>query len=102
MFSRHETVIHMTGTLAPLQRDNEIDLGELLGSLRNHRWCIMRITSLFIGLCIIYDITATPVYHATSTAQVEQKVPDLPGLSALSQTLGASAPEASTQSALIT
>ena len=92
----------MTGTLAPLQRDNEIDLGELLGTLRDHKWFIVRITALFIVLGIIYAITATPVYQATSTAQVEQKVPDLPGLSALSQTLGASDPEASTQSALIT
>ncbi len=92
----------MTGTLTPLQRDNEIDLGELLGTLRDHKWFIVRITALFVVIGIVYAIAATPVYQATSTAQVEQKVPDLPGLSALSQTLGASDPEASTQSALIT
>ncbi|MBD8880685.1 MULTISPECIES: polysaccharide biosynthesis tyrosine autokinase [Rhodanobacter] len=92
----------MTGTLAPLQRDNEIDLSELLGTLRDNKWLICRITVIFVVLGIIYAVVATPIYQATSTAQVEQKVPDLPGLSALSQTLGAEDPEASTQSALIT
>ena len=43
----------MTGTLAPLQRDNEIDLGELLGTLRDHKWFIVRITALFVVLGII-------------------------------------------------
>ncbi|MEW9570433.1 polysaccharide biosynthesis tyrosine autokinase [Rhodanobacter sp. Si-c] len=92
----------MAGTLNPVQRDNEIDLGELLGTLRDHKWLIARITGFFVVLGIIYAIVATPIYQATSTAQVEQKVPDLPGLSALTQTLGAEDPEATTQSALIT
>lgn len=92
----------MTAPLNLVQRDNEIDLGELVGTLRDHKWLIIRITAIFVVLGIIYALTATPVYQATSTAQVEQKVPDLPGLSALSQTLGASDPEASTQAALIT
>ena len=93
---------HMTGTLAPLQRDNEIDLSEMLGTLHDNKWMIARIVCFFVVLGIIYAIVATPVYQATSTAQVEQKVPDLPGLSALTQTLGAEDPEATTQSALIT
>ena len=92
----------MTGTLAPLQRDNEIDLREMLGTLRDYKWFIGRIVCFFVVLGIVYAMVATPVYQATSTAQVEQKVPDLPGLSALSQTLGAEDPEATTQSALIT
>ncbi|MFK2931339.1 polysaccharide biosynthesis tyrosine autokinase [Dyella agri] len=92
----------MTNALEPVQRDNEIDLGELLGTLRDHKWLIGRIIGFFVALGIIYAIVATPVYQASSTVQVEQKVPDLPGLSALSQTLGAEDPEATTQSALIT
>lgn len=92
----------MTGTLAPLQRDNEIDLGEMLGTLHDNKWFIVRIVCIFVLLGVIYALVATPVYQATSTAQVEQKVPDLPGLSALTQTLGAEDPEATTQSALIT
>ncbi|MEW9624781.1 polysaccharide biosynthesis tyrosine autokinase [Rhodanobacter geophilus] len=92
----------MTDTLERAQSDNEIDLGELLGTLRDNKWLIARITVFFVVLGIIYAIAATPVYQATSMVQVEQKVPDLPGLSALSQTLGASDPEATTQSALIT
>jgi tyrosine-protein kinase Etk/Wzc len=92
----------MTGTLAPLQRDNEIDLGEMLGTLHDNKWFIVRIVCVFVLLGVIYALVATPVYQATSTAQVEQKVPDLPGLSALTQTLGAEDPEATTQSALIT
>ena len=86
----------------PVQRDDEIDLSELLGTLSDHKWLIGTITGIFILLSIAYALLTTPIYQATSVVQVEQKVPSLPGLSALTQTLGAASPEATTETALIT
>jgi tyrosine-protein kinase Etk/Wzc len=60
------------------------------------------ITFAFIVISVAYALLATPTYQASSIVQVEQKVPSLPGLSALSETLSASSPEATTESALIT
>lgn len=84
------------------QRDDDIDLGELLGTLRDHKWLIGIVTGLFIVMSVAYVLLATPVYRANAMVQVEQKVPSLPGLSALTQTLGAASPEAATETALIT
>lgn len=92
----------MTAIQDPVQRDDEIDLSELLGTLSDHKWLIGTITGIFILLSIAYVLLTTPIYQATSVVQVEQKVPSLPGLSALTQTLGASSPEATTETALIT
>jgi tyrosine-protein kinase Etk/Wzc len=92
----------MTATQDPVQRDDEVDLSELLGTLSDNKWLIGIITGAFIVLSIAYALLATPIYQATSMVQVEQKVPELPGLSALSQTLGAASPEATTETALIT
>lgn len=92
----------MTATQDPVQRDDEIDLSELLGTLSDHKWLIGSITGMFVVLSIAYALLTTPIYQATSVVQVEQKVPNLPGLSALTQTLGASSPEATTETALIT
>jgi tyrosine-protein kinase Etk/Wzc len=86
----------------PVQRDDEIDLSELFGTLSDHKWLIGTITGIFILLSIAYALLTTPIYQATSVVQVEQKVPSLPGLSALTQTLGAASPEATTETALIT
>lgn len=92
----------MTATQDSVQRDDEIDLSELLGTLSDHKWLIGSITGMFVVLSIAYALLTTPIYQATSVVQVEQKVPNLPGLSALTQTLGASSPEATTETALIT
>jgi tyrosine-protein kinase Etk/Wzc len=92
----------MTATQDPVQRDDEIDLSELLGTLNDHKWLIGTITGIFIVLSIAYALLTTPIYQATSIVQVEHEVPNLPGLSALTQTLEASSPEATTESALIT
>ncbi|MBE1162278.1 polysaccharide biosynthesis tyrosine autokinase [Dyella acidiphila] len=92
----------MFNTQIPLERDGEIGLGEVLGTLKDNRWRIAIITAVFIGLSIVYALVATPIYQATAMVQVEQKVPDLPGLSALTQMLGAENPVATTESDLIT
>ncbi|WP_426702073.1 polysaccharide biosynthesis tyrosine autokinase [Rhodanobacter sp. Col0626] len=93
----------MAATQTPSQReDSEIDLGELLGTLIDHKWLIIIVTSMFLVISVAYALLATPIYQANAVVQVEQKVPELPGLSAISQTLGASSSEATTEIALIT
>ena len=82
--------------------DDEIDLNALLGTLLDHKWLIVVVTAVFFVLSVAYAILATPVYEANAMVQVEQKVPDLPGLSAITQTLGASSSEATTEIAIIT
>lgn len=86
----------------PTQRDDEIDLGELLGKLQDHKWLVIGVTAIFFVASVAYALFATPIYQADAIVQAEQKVPHLPGLSALSQTLGASSSEATTEIALIT
>ncbi|MFK2874986.1 polysaccharide biosynthesis tyrosine autokinase [Dyella lipolytica] len=92
----------MSNTPNPLQRDDEIDLSEVLGTLKDHKWLIGIITGIFVVISVAYALLATPIYQASAVVQVEQKVPSLPGLSALTQTLGAASPEATTETALIT
>jgi tyrosine-protein kinase Etk/Wzc len=83
-------------------QEDSIDLRELLGTLIDNRWLIGMVTGTCLILSIGYAILATPIYEADAMVQVEQKVPDLPGLNAITQTLGASSSEATTEIALIT
>jgi tyrosine-protein kinase Etk/Wzc len=96
----------MLTTQIPLQRDGdgdgEIELSQMLGTLKDNKWRIIIIIALFVALSVAYALLATPIYQASAMVQVEQKVPDLPGLSALTQTLSAESPVATTESDLIT
>lgn len=92
----------MATTQTPSPGDDEIDLGELLGTLIDHKWLIIIVTGVFLLVSVAYALLATPIYQSNAVVQVEQKVPDLPGLSAITQTLGASSSEATTEIALIT
>ena len=87
----------MFTTQIPLQRDGEIELSEMLGTLKDNKWRIIIIIAVFIALSVVYAMLATPIYQASAMVQVEQKVPDLPGLSALTQTLSAESPVATTE-----
>lgn len=82
--------------------DDQIDLNALLGTLVDHKWLIATVTIFSFVVSVGYALLATPIYQANALVQVEQKVPDLPGLSALTQTLGASNSEADTEIAIIT
>jgi tyrosine-protein kinase Etk/Wzc len=68
----------------------------------DHKWVIIITTAAFQFFSVAYAVLATPIYEADALVQVEQKVPDLPGLSALTETLGASSSQATTEIALIT
>ncbi|WP_259756626.1 polysaccharide biosynthesis tyrosine autokinase [Pseudomonas sp. GCEP-101] len=69
--------------------DDEIDLLALFGTLLDHKWLIAGITAGFMVAGAAYAILAAPVYRATATIQVEQKKPGIPGLSDMSDLLGA-------------
>ena len=83
-------------------RDDDIDLRAMLGTLRDHKWLVIAITGLFFAVSVIYAVLATPIYEASVVLQVEQKVPTLPGLEDLNQTLGISTSQAVTEIALLT
>ena len=85
-----------------MQPDGEIDLSDVVGTVKDHKWTILGITCFFVLLAIAYALVATPVYQATAMVQVEQQVQNLPQLSALSQTLAGASPEATTETNLIT
>ena len=52
---------------------DEVELGKLLGELYDHRKFIIKLTSVFAVLAIIYALFATPIYRADALIQVEQK-----------------------------
>jgi len=88
----------------PSDEADEIDLRQLLGTLIDHKWWIAGITGLCLAIAASYALLATPIYRADAVVQVESKMPSLPGLSDLSQSLGmgTGSAEASTEIALIT
>ncbi|BEO03264.1 tyrosine-protein kinase Wzc [Serratia marcescens] len=88
-----------TSSLASKEND-EIDFGRLLGTLVDHRWLIVGITSLFAVIGIIYSLFATPIYQADATVQVEQNEGNML-VSNLSQMLPNSLPASSTEIELI-
>ncbi len=85
-----------------VNRDDEIDLRELLGVLVDRRWLIIGTTVAFFIIGAMYALLAAPVYRAQSMVQVESKVPAIPGISDLA-TMGASrSAAATTEVALLT
>ena len=66
----------------------EIDLRQLLGTLIDHKWWIVAITAVFAIAASAYALFATPIYRADAIVQVESKMPSLPGLTDLSDSLG--------------
>ncbi|HEY4292292.1 polysaccharide biosynthesis tyrosine autokinase [Luteibacter sp.] len=92
----------MTTKIDLVHDDDTIDLNALFGTLLDHKWLIVAITGMFFVAGVLYTMLATPIYQATAVVQVEQKTPSLPGLSDLTQSLGTTASQATTEIALIT
>ena len=84
------------------EQEGELDVRQLLGTLLDNKWLILAVTAVFLVASVAYAILTTPIYQANAVVQVEQKGNQVPGLTAISQTLGASSPESTTQIALIT
>ncbi|MEN5101807.1 polysaccharide biosynthesis tyrosine autokinase [Stenotrophomonas sp. TWI809] len=83
---------------------DEIDLRQLLGTLLDHKWWIAGITGTFFAASVAYALLATPIYRADAVVQVESKMPSLPGLTNISQSLGlgSGSAEATTEISLMT
>jgi len=83
---------------------DEIDLRHLLGALVDHKWLIVGVTGAFLAASVAYALLATPVYRANALVQVESKMPAVPGIADLSQSLGLGGGKATatTEIALIT
>lgn len=82
------------------KENDEIDFGRLLGTLIDHKWLIIGVTTLFAVIGIIYSLFATPVYQADATVQVEQNEGNTL-VNNLSQMLPNSLPASSTEIELI-
>ena len=95
----------MTTEIRPQASDDssEIDLRQLLGILIDNKWLIASITGAALLLSSAYALLSTPVYRADATVQVESKMPSIPGLTDVSQSLGlgSGSGEATTEIALI-
>ncbi|WP_241609189.1 polysaccharide biosynthesis tyrosine autokinase [Rosenbergiella australiborealis] len=63
----------MTSELPPQAEANEIDLGQIIGELIDHKKLILLVTSISIIVAIIYAIFTTPIYQADALIQVEQR-----------------------------
>ncbi|MBH2759911.1 tyrosine-protein kinase Wzc [Serratia ureilytica] len=82
------------------KENEDVDLGRLVGTLIDHRWLIIGITSLFAVIGIIYTLFATPIYQADATVQVEQNEGNSL-VNNISQMLPNSQPASSTEIELI-
>src|SRR5215211_4886189 len=67
----------------PSQDDDELDLGELIGTLLESRWLILAVAAFVTSGGALYALAATPVYRADAMVQVEEKTAALGGLKEL-------------------
>ncbi|NLF55410.1 MAG: tyrosine-protein kinase, partial [Thauera phenolivorans] len=70
-------------------RDDFINLGEIIGVLLDNKWLIAGVTAAFVVVGAGYATLATPIYRADALIQVEKKSGGIPGLSDLGDMLGA-------------
>ncbi|WP_370458945.1 polysaccharide biosynthesis tyrosine autokinase [Aggregicoccus sp. 17bor-14] len=71
---------------APEPDDDDLDLGQLIGTLYDGRWLIAAAALVLSALGLFYAFTATPVYRADALVQVEEKgagLDDLKDLTAM-------------------
>ncbi|MNV95241.1 Tyrosine-protein kinase etk [compost metagenome] len=78
-----------TESRPPIQESADgVSLRELLGALFDRKWWVASITTVSVAIALLYVLLATPIYRADAIVQVESKVPSLPGLADVSQSLG--------------
>lgn len=89
------------GSASPnVAKNEDIDLGRLVGTLIDHRWLITGVTSIFALIGLVYVIFATPIYQADALVQVEQNMGSSI-LSDISKVLPDSQPVSATEIELI-
>ncbi|BCG08816.1 tyrosine-protein kinase Wzc [Buttiauxella agrestis] len=57
---------------APTEGNDEIDIGQLFGTVLEARWWVLGITAVFAILATVYAMFATPIYKADALVQIEQ------------------------------
>ena len=67
-----------------VDNSDEIDVGKLIGTLLDAKWCIIVTTFVFSIVGVVYALLATPVFKADALVQVEEKSAGVPGLSDIS------------------
>ncbi|NBA98224.1 polysaccharide biosynthesis tyrosine autokinase [Pseudomonas sp. R5(2019)] len=75
-------------------KEDEIDLLGLVGTIVDHKWVITGITCAFMIVGAAYAILTTPVYQANALVQVEAKKNDMLGFSDVGSMLGKESPSA--------
>ncbi len=81
-------------------KNDDIDIGHLLGTLVDQRWLLIGVTSLFAVVGIVYSLFATPIYQSDALVQVEKNAGSSI-LSNLSETLSAGETGSTTEMELI-
>lgn len=86
----------------PLQRDDDIDFRQPIGTLMNHKWFILIGTAMFFMASVLYVVMATPRYQASAMMQVERRTPSVPGQSPAAQMESIPSSQAVTEIPLLT
>ncbi|WP_269934008.1 tyrosine-protein kinase Wzc [Serratia liquefaciens] len=81
-------------------KNDDIDIGHLLGTLVDQRWLLIGVTSLFAVVGIVYSLFATPIYQSDALVQVEKNAGSSI-LNNLSETLSAGETGSTTEMELI-
>lgn len=81
-------VIHSTDS----DKEDQIDLFGIFGTVMDHKWLVVGITSTFTAIGLAYALLATPVYQANAMLQVEAKKSDMLGFSDVNSILGKESP----------
>ncbi|WP_265555308.1 tyrosine-protein kinase Wzc [Serratia grimesii] len=81
-------------------KNDDIDIGHLLGTLVDQRWLLIGVTSLLAVIGIVYSLFATPIYQSDALVQVERNTGSSI-LSNLSETLSVGETGSTTEMELI-
>lgn len=73
---RHTDIIARDA--GPLRQD-DIDLGALVGVANDRKWLILIGTAMFFLASVVYVLVAKPTYQASAMVQVERGTPGAPG-----------------------
>ena len=69
------------------EQDDEIDLAELVGVVREGKWLVLAVWALVLAVAIAYLLLATPVYRAEAVLQVKEATPSVGSVSDTIQSL---------------
>jgi tyrosine-protein kinase Etk/Wzc len=71
----------------PVEHDDEIDLAELVGVVREGKWLVLAVWALVLLAAIAYLLLAPPVYRAEAVLQVKEATPSVTSVTDTIQSL---------------